>query len=411
MVGRREQLTLIVDQGVSSVTNFGLIAFAAKALSPADVGELALLLSTYYIVLGLMQAISGELFLVCRLTYPKNKEIADGLGLVSLLSCVAAVGILFLGWLSPVDMRSSLLLAAALPLLIVQDSLRFLSFVNGQAVRALASDVLWLFGVVAGYALLPADPSPAFVTGVWSASGALAGLVLVLISPARPNFKRPSNYWRLHGATAKHLAAEAALVLGSAQSLVFATAALVGLAEAGAVRAIMAIFGPLNVAFGALRVACIRRLQSTPQDGRPRAVYLTSTALVTITLLYGLSLVTLPDKVGVALFGATWTGVSTLIPEYLFLYVIVAASFGPYCLLRALARTRDSLVAKMITAFLTIIGVTVGAAASGTAGAILASAAATGVGLLLWSLFCRRALAGVHNLPPITAHERQAAKR
>lgn len=377
---RGRSLWIVADQCLSSSTNIVLIVLVARATDAASFGNFSLLISAYYIGLGLSSALAGEACLILRLPERDRLGVRQGLGSATLMGVALSGVFLILGPALGFSFAVSAVLAACMPFLMLQDALRYYCFASGTAFTAAVADAFWLVALVAAYWWLPKETLGS--TGAWAVSGALSALLLLVATRCPPQLGI-APYLRRYAATVSDLVLDGVLVLISAQALLYATAWLVGLEEAGGLRTLATVFGPLNVGFGALRVAVIRKMQRRRSKERANLSIVASIALGTVVVIYIIILTSLPLRAGSALFGASWRVANPLIVSYGAIYLALAGSFGPVCMLKAMAVTRPAVIVRAITASGTLLGAVLGSIVGDARGGVIGCAAAAAIGLCM----------------------------
>src|SRR5690606_8290987 len=136
-------------------------------------GAFSLAMVTYIFAVGVVRGLCAEAALVRPGTSDEERSRHGRLSAGSAVALgVAAAPILVIPGLFGSDvLRTSLIvLAVALPVLLLQDNLRHVAFGRGRPGLALLSDALWVAGQLIGFASLAwiDDPSPALILVLWS---------------------------------------------------------------------------------------------------------------------------------------------------------------------------------------------------------------------------------------------------
>ncbi|WP_456695187.1 hypothetical protein [Aeromicrobium sp. P5_D10] len=301
----------VVDQGISSVTNFGVVIVAAVALSPGDFGAF----SATFIVAGLLvacaQAIIGQELVLTRETPPVTlARCRDALLFAVCLGLGLGLLVFAAAWLFG-DLRSSLLvLSATIPLLLVQDTVRYCASLLHSMHIAVIADAAWLgLGAVgiAGLHLADIDPSPTAFIAIWTVAGSLSGVFAAarFIEPALP---RPTlARFRARTYLGYRFIWEFLALRASSQTLILILGVLAGLSATGAFRGATTLFGPLTVvvlattSFGAPVISAVRASR------RDTALLLMAGGLLVACLTLTAVLWLLPQGIGERLLGDTWT--------------------------------------------------------------------------------------------------------
>lgn len=303
----------LVDQAVSTGTNFLLTLGVVRSTSLADFGAFALVYALYILVLGALRASGGNVYTVRfghdgdLLTRAAGPFLGYAAGLGATLGAVAALVALALN--GPVQ-PMLLTLAAVLPPLLVQDALRTLQFARGTPARAAENDGVWALLLLALLAvlLLQGETRAWVFLAAWGSAGAVAAGVGLLRAGVRPELHLPHHWWLAHHALATPQL-KAHLLLHLPPQLVYLLMPLVaGIDELGEVRAAYVVFGPLGVVFSGLSMAALPAAVRAASGGAvlPLARRL-SVVLGVVAVGWGVLVVAVPAPVGELLLGPSWT--------------------------------------------------------------------------------------------------------
>ena len=401
MTGRRSGvLAAVVDQGLSSGTNFLTAVLAARLLTPESFGSVVIALSVAYSAVGLGRALIGDALLsfapelgragdtsVARAALSASALLGVAVGVVC-----AAVG-LMLG-----DLRSPLLVIAAfVGFAVFQDACRYVFLAQHRPDLALACDAVWAGAqalAVAGL-LLRDTSSPELVLATWgvgAAASALFGGVVARFRWASPRvwlrLSRRLTGWLLGGGVIGQLQTQAivmivAVAAGEVQLAGFRSAQLVTLMPVAA----------LLVAVSSLVVP---RLARTVSDGDlSRLSHRTRWLAVRFGLgsvPVAILLVILGGPLLAGLFGDSYDEFAPVIAPFATSIVILAVTAPLSAGLRALRDGRSLFIAQ---AAMTLTGLPmtwIGAEAAGAEGAAWGVAGAVGVQLVMTAMLLRSRL-------------------
>jgi hypothetical protein len=375
-----------VAQAVSSLSNVVVALLVAQRVSSHAFGAFAVMVTTYTVAVGLARAFLGEPLLALG-------SAGNAAGLRGLVGAALGVGVLAgvavgLGSLlagGDVQRRMLVLLAVALPLLVLQDCLRYLHFSARNPLRALGLDVVWLFGAVATVSALGHDADVAEYALVWLGAGAFSGLVgWVLVGAPLPGQVRRT----LHALSGlgRRYAVEFATAGLVAALPVYAIAVGASTAEAGGFRAATTLLGPANVAFAAVAtyyVPLVHRQGLTPQDvlaGARRMALTVGTAVAMwATLLW-----TMPEAWLRALVGDSAAGARECLPALGFGATLLAVAGGAVVGHRALRAAPTSMRLRLQMAPLGLALPFVGVAVYGLTGVLWSVVAFALVSVVAW---------------------------
>jgi len=373
---------------LSSLTNFAVSVLAARQLSPEGFGSFALAMVLYFVAVGVTRALCGDVLLV---RHSRNHTDEAALGSMS-----AAVGIGLVGALLVVvvavfadaDARPVLLaLAVTLPLLCLQDTLRFVFIAAARGEMAFANDGVWAASqlVVLGTLVLWFDPTSWSLLLGWGLSAGVAAIVGLLQTSGWPApwrawawLDRGRDLW-------PRFLGEFAATMGAWQVVLLGVGGIAGLTTLAAIRGCQVVFGPLHVANIGARLIAVPEGARAEADARRAVVLAARTALVLMALaaLWTLVLLVLPDAFGIALLGETWPLTQGVLLPFGIFMAGEAAIFGAGIALRVLADAAAALRAALASATVLLLAglsaawfgdlATIGwaLAASGVVGAIV----------------------------------------
>ena len=404
--GRRGSIRLgtgLVSQGLSSASNFALVVVMARTTTPSEFGAFAIAYSVTWLLHGVVRGMVGETLSVTLGSRAVSRDVtAPPMGASLLLGAgfgllLAVIGIF---WPGPELGSWFLLLACGLPLLTLQDSVRFVGFASRQPVLAVVSDAVWVAIQVLAWAalwFLGVASAPVLLVAWWLASGVAALAVLGRLGI--PRVSSGARWLRLNGRLGSSFAAEMLLSMGAGQGTVYAVGYIVGLPAAGALRGAESLYGPArSLALGLRSVALPESVYRYTSDGRAtmlfysfRVTMLMAGPAVAATLILSL----LPAQLGEFLLGDVWRLAEPLMSAVGLSLVGVVLAMGSRLGLRAMQETGLALLLRAATTFLALILGIGGAARFGVLGAAYGLVIANTLGATLgWVLLLTRARKG-----------------
>ena len=391
-VGRRISWGL-VDQVLSSATNFALTVFVARAAAGADFGAFAIVIATYLVMVGLGQGLVGQPFAAHHSASPEwsvRDAVAGATGSALGLGIVLGAGCVAVGAAAGGSLGEQLLvMGIALPGLLLQDAWRFVFVALGRPERAVWNDGLWAAVQGAGFAVLLAsgNATPIALVTAWAiggCAGAAAGCVQAGLLPSA----RFARAWvGAERTVAGGFMAQALVIRGAAQLLTTAIALIAGLTAAGAVRGAQVVFSPLTLMYQGLLLAAVPEGVRTlgPTAGAfSRFTRAVSVAATAPAVAWGLMALVVPDRLGREVLGATWPAARPLLPAIAIQTAAIAVSLGAQVGLRALGAAGRCLRVDSALAALLLGAGAVGARVDGSLGAAVGIAAATATGVVVW---------------------------
>lgn len=405
-LGGRRSLVM-VDQAVSSGSNFLVTAIVAGLVSQSVFGAFSVALIAFTLALGGVRAAVGEPYLS---THSVDDEVARRVAsadllraafvtsaLASLVMAVAALAVR-----GPV-LAPLLVTACVFPFLGAQDSLRHVAVVDRPQL-ALASDVTWLVVVVALLVMAPDDASAAWFVAAWGGAGILA-LGVALATMDVPAAGGDARRWlREHRAMAGAFLAEVASARTMSYVVILLLGPIVGITAIGAVRVAQAFFGPLNTLFSGIYLVLVP--DGARQSDEPRRLVrfmvLASLVVAVAAAVWSAVGLLLPDRVGTAVFGKTWADADEIMLPMGLSVLAGSVATGAFAGLRSLGDAGASLRARLCSLPPEAILALVGAFAGGAVGYAYGFAAAGWlIAAIWWGFFLaavRRRQAGAHAL-------------
>jgi O-antigen/teichoic acid export membrane protein len=396
----------VVDQGISSLSNFALGLFVARSFGASNFGAFTLAYITYTFVLNAARGLSTDPLLVrysgdVSRRWHRATSAATGtallVGLVAGALCIVA-GLLLPSPLGPVFVA----LGVGLPGLVLQDSFRFAFFATGRGSTAFINDLFWTVLLVLGLVVLHSrgDGSAARCLLVFGGTAALAALLGAVQARVLPRPGRALWWLRAHHQISVRYLAENLCISGASQVRSYVLGAVAGLAAVGYVRASEILMGPfLVVLMGISQVAVpeASRVFHRNSGHLTRFCFVLGGSQAAAAVVWGLILITVfPLGPGPALLKELWMPTAQLLPAITL--TVAAASFTTAATagLRAMGVARRSLRAQLAGSAAYAIAGATGAILGGALGASWGVTTAQVLAALVWWHQLRAALADHH---------------
>lgn len=365
----------IADQGLSSLTNFGLGVFIARELAPNAFGAFSIAFATYAFVLNLANGAISEPFHVrfsdvpvdvWRSATKQATGAAISVGLVGSAVC-AIVGMAAAGPLR----QAFLALSLTLPALTLQDAWRSTFFARRKGNFSFLNDLVWALALVPALAVASRmRPESLFwLIVAWGGAAGVAAVVGSLQARTVPGLHETNRWLRRQSDLVPRFLGEMVLYSGGHQVAILAIGTVGGLAVVGGIRGAEMLLGPLYVVIFGIRIMAVPEavlvLKRSPQ-GMRRALAMLAAGFSTVAVMVGIAALVLPERWGTLLLGQTW---ATAQPAMLPIAVFMAASGAAMSArigLRALGDSRRSLRTRLYTTPLVVVGGTIGAAIGGS---------------------------------------------
>jgi O-antigen/teichoic acid export membrane protein len=387
----------VLDQAVSSLTNFAVSIYIVRALGATQFGAFSLAYVTYGFALNASRGLSTDPLMVRFSGVAVRKwrsAVVDATGTAVAMGvatgiCVLAAALLLRG---PTQ-EAFVALGLTLPGLMLQDSWRFSFFAGGRGVHAFVNDCVWGLTLIPALIFLGATGHANVFTFTlaWGATGGIGALVGIVQMGALP---RPGMAWRWlrqQGDLGTRY-----LLEGTSSSVVlqvrgYALGGILGLASVGYIQAAVTLMGPmtiLNLGMGLVTIPEGARVLRRSPHKLPLFCALVSCGLALAGLAWGaVLLVAVPRGLGGWLLHSAWRPVYPLILPQVFYLVGGAITAGCGIGLHALGAARLSLRVSLFGAAISLVGALVGSLA-GPAGSIYGMGIAGWISAVIgWTVF------------------------
>jgi MFS family permease len=391
----RRRAVVMADQAASSLSNVVVAILVARSVSASAFGAFGLAMVVCQIVLGIVRSLVGEPFIGRHAADPaavRRERAADLLAATLVLAAATAVLTAAAAALVGGLAGSALVaLAVVLPLVVVQDTWRFV-FVVDRPGAALGIDGLWLVLVCAALPMAPAGAGVDWFIVAWGLAGGVAAVVGTTIVRAPLRRLHPWRWLRESRPDGGRYLGDFLTAQASGQFAFVLLGAVGSLATLGAVRASQVFYGPLNTIHSGVYLAVVpdgARLRTEPRR-LERLIVWTSVALAALALAWMAVGVALPGSVGRQLFDRTWPGADELMIPMGLSAVAGGVMAGGFFGIRSLGAADASLRSRLLSApgqlLLPVVGAILGDAIGFALGAAAGRVLASGI---WWSAFRR----------------------
>ncbi|WP_338673497.1 hypothetical protein V1460_10590 [Streptomyces sp. SCSIO 30461] len=352
----------VLDQAASSLTNIAVLVIAARVSTAHGFAAFSMVYLTFTVLLGLNTAYAGQVVVLTRgdtattgaacrsaVAFTGLAATACGVLLAVAGTVTAAVG-------STGPGGAFLALGIVLPLVLVQDVLRYAFSTLRRPGLALVTDTLRLLCVVPALLLQPQHTAPGLLVAVWGLSAVPALLLgLRLLWPHVRGTRTDLRPYARRGHLGRRFAVEFAVGNASSQLAVLGLGLFAAPLAVGALRGASTLFGPLNVLFNSVNAFGPPLLNRF--DGRratARAAAFLGLVLCAVGLGWGLVLHALPDGVGRQLLGETWQSAASLLPATGAQYAVMGLGTCALVTLRVLS-PRSTLSVQVVFSLLSVV--------------------------------------------------------
>ena len=365
------------DQGLFTLSNLVVTLAVGRSGGAEALGVFAVAFAVYLLVLGCTRSLVSEPLL----TTAEAGRAAEppSVTLVALFS--TACGLIVGVPAAMLDRTELVVVAAALPLLTVQDLLRYQAFRRDQAWAAALLDGGWLAGAMLAWPVITATGSPTVAVACWAGGAAFGMAIGWPVARPRPGSAPAAlRWWRAElRPVAGPLLLDSVIVGVSTQAVVFVLAWLASDADLGVLRAGQVYFGPVLLLLTALGLPLVPRLAQRPGAASARNAAWMATAMAAVTALCCTAIILAAPMLHRLLFADAIDVPRTLLVP-LALQAVLAAGAGGLAVV-AKARRRTVLIARsrLTSSVGGVVLVVAGTALYGLPGAVWAGAAQGGL--------------------------------
>jgi O-antigen/teichoic acid export membrane protein len=384
----------VADQAVSSLTNFAVTIYIARALGATQFGAFSLAYVTYAFALNASRGLATDPLMVrfSGTDLPTwRRAVASCTGTAAAVGLLAGACVLVAtAFLTGTTRAAFFALGLTLPGLLLQDSWRYSFFALGHGRGAFLNDMVWASALVPAllFLRLTGHADVFWYVFAWGTAAAVAAAAGPVQTRVIPRLSQPRGWISRHRDLGPRYLAENTANSGAAQLRLYGVGIIIGVAAAGYVQAANTLMGPFLVVFMGFTLVTIpeagRVLRRSPRHLRPFCL-LVGGGLALIGLAWGfLLLLTLPQGLGAWLLGSIWRPTYPLILPLTISVAGACLSAGATSGLHALGAARRSLRAMVVASAAYLAFGLLGAWAGGVVGTVRGIAVATWVGALVW---------------------------
>jgi O-antigen/teichoic acid export membrane protein len=413
IVDRRNFAWGFASQGASSITNLGLSLLAGRLLGPSSLGAIFVGFSVYLLAMGFLRSLITDPLTAATASLDEDaRRGATGSAItMTLLLAVAATTLLIVAAVAvPGKIGHGLVLFVPwlMPAL-VQDFWRSVLFRDRRGAAGALNDTIWFIGMAITLPLVLLVRTDWIVVANWGFGAlvaATAGFIQCRVTPAATRISWrwwSSSAWKL----GRWLVAETLVYTVASQLLVFVLAWIVGTRSLGGLRAVQTLFGPLTLLAPAIALPGLPALARVAGESADRAIRLAISICVVsvvITSCYLAIAAAFGDELLEQVFGPSFTSFGSLILPVGVGQILIAGTMGFALLLKAQARGKALLGARVVGAMSGLILVVALAVTHGVTGAawgMAVAGGATSFALVAYSI-------GGRTPPPKVQVEREA---
>ncbi len=344
----------LFDQILSSASNVLVVFAIARVSSVHDFGSIAFALAALTAMMTTCRGFLGTpIVLMSSRPERIHDETRHAMVAAALLGLGAGLLVAILSLLVKAP-PATFVVTISLPVVLMQDVLRYQCIGAGHPRQAIASDGLWALGSMSLLALTWFNrdlASGGLILSAWAVLAVVALLVISVPQGLLPRFKGFGEWWTGSFHDRIRFGAEAAIGETSSLLVLGTATAIIGADAAAALRGAGSALGPLNILLSALPLIVVPELR---RRGELTSVSLWASlrkiafAISFVAISVGVVTLFIPDELGQVFLGSSWYVVHPLLPitatEYAALAWLVAATTG----MRAQARSGALLRIRLV---------------------------------------------------------------
>ena len=347
----------VVDQLLSSGSNFLATLIGAHYLSAQDFGAFSVAMLSYMVTLGLTRGLCAEALLVRPGATPAEQHRRASLATAAAAYLGAGAGAVFA--LSSLFAHGPLrpclvIIGVTLPALLVQDVLRYAAFSRGRPQAALISDGFWTVAGVASYVVLLrlTDGSPVLLLLAWTVTGIIGGFLQAWRDRVVPALSHGVGWIIENRDLSFRYALENLSGQGAGQVATYSLVAIAGTAAVGAVRGAQTLFGPMNIVLSGTNIVLVPEGRRA-YERSPRTLAMMSLLASGLFTVVGMAMLAIlllvgPDQ-GARLLGPTWLNARQVIFPIGLAAIAGGALAGATAGLRSLSAAKELLRIRLLT--------------------------------------------------------------
>jgi O-antigen/teichoic acid export membrane protein len=382
-VGRVVTLT-VIDQGASSVSNFGLSVLVARGSDARDIGVFAIVVTTYILCQGLVRSVTSDCLLTRSGAEAAQRVRFERAGYLFAFLAASGMSLVLLGISAVVGSPFAIpfiIFAITFPLMALQDFSRYIGISRQDPAYAIRLDVAWIVvfaAAVIGLRVAGLQSLP-WLFGAWTGAGALVGLWTAPTFISVRNGAEALRFWiASEWSVGVRFAGQFLVGTFGTYGVFYLLIFVLSIEAIGLIKVTQLALAPIVVLFTGVQSALVSIISRKMQENRQQAVRFLNAGAVLMTLamaLWTVAVYVAPVKALSGLFGHSWVQAR---PYMLWIGFATALGsvFQAYLIgLRAMRSARELLRLTVIMAPFLLVFPLVGAKVEGIRGMAVGLAA------------------------------------
>jgi O-antigen/teichoic acid export membrane protein len=305
----------VIDQGASSISNFGLSVLVVHGSGAREIGVFAIVITTYTLGQGLVRSLTSDCLLTRSGAEAGLRARFERAGYLFAFLLAAGLSLVMLAISAFVDRSFAIpfiIFAISFPLMALQDFSRYIGISRQDPGYALGLDVAWIVLFVAaaiGLRLAGLQSLP-WLFGAWTSAGALVGLWTVPAFLSVRNGIQTLRFWiASEWSVGSRFAGQFLIGTFGAYGVLYLLVLVLSIGAIGLIKVDQLALAPVLVLFAGVQSALVSIVSKRLREDRHQATRFLHIGAVLMTLtmaLWTLAVYVAPTKAVADLFGPTW---------------------------------------------------------------------------------------------------------
>lgn len=339
-----------VDQVFFALSNLVVTLAVARGGGAEGLGRYAVAFAAYLVVLGCARSLISDPLLATPRTSGERSVEGAAASLTGIFALVAALVVAGIGLV--LGRPELVVVAAALPLTLLHDVLRYEAFRRQAPAMAALLDGGWLLGSLLAWPVITRSDSAAVAVAAWSAGAVLA--LLIAAPVIRLRFAGPASslrwWWSEARTYATPLLLDSVIVASSSQALVVVLASMASDSALGVLRAGQVYFAPMGIGLVAIGVLLVPQLAQRAGATTNTVAIKLSGGIAALAAVFSGAVLVAEPVLHRLLFGSSIDVPRSLLLPLAVGVVVIAASSGFTIVSKARKRSGDIVRSRLSSA-------------------------------------------------------------
>jgi O-antigen/teichoic acid export membrane protein len=305
----------VVDQGASSVSNFGLSVLVAHYSGAHELGIFTLVISTYILCQGLVRSVTSDCLLTRTGAEQVQKIKIERAGYLAALVVAIVMSVVLLAVAAVVSNAFAIplvIFAISFPFMALQDYSRYIGISRHLPGYAIRLDIAWIVLFVAAFVVLRANElvSLPWLFGAWTGAGAVVGIATLPAHLRARSGLQLLRFWvRTEFSIGIRFAGQFLVGTSWAYFILYLLVFFISIDGIGLIKIAQLALGPMVVLFSGVQsalVSIISKKWHEDQHGATRFLQLAGVAMTITMVGWTIVIYLLPANLVADVLGRTW---------------------------------------------------------------------------------------------------------